>query len=106
MGALFAVCFKTTFGLCFPKCRKKCCKKKAAPIKMHELQFMSTISEGFAYEKPERIDSVFKKAVEADAINQIFNAVDEDGDFPIHKASYFGNPTSVQWIFDKWESHQ
>ena len=56
MGALFAVCFKTTFGLCFPKCRKKCCKKKAAPIKMYELQFMSTISEGFAYQKPEIID--------------------------------------------------
>lgn len=56
MGALFAVCFKTTFGLCFPKCRKKCCKKKAAPIKMFELKFMSTISEGFAYGKPEIID--------------------------------------------------
>lgn len=64
MGALFAVCFKTTFGLCLPKCRKKCCKKKAAPIKMHELAFMSTISEGFAYNNSEIIDAVYQKAVD------------------------------------------
>ena len=105
MGALFGVCFKTTFGICFPKCRKRCCKKKAAPIKMHELNFMSTISEGFAYNNPQIIDSVFDKAVAAGCINQIFEAKDEDGDLPIHKASFYGNPTSTQWIFDKWEDH-
>ena len=95
MGALFAVCFKTTFGLCFPKCRKKCCKKKPPPIRVHELKFMSTISEGFAYGKPEIIDTVYEKASAAGAVNQIFEAKDEDGDLPLHKASYFGNPTSV-----------
>ena len=33
-------------------------------------------------------------------------AKDEDGDLPIHKSSYYGNPTCVQWIIDKWNDYQ
>ena len=35
-------------------------------------------------------------------MEQIFLAKDEDGDLPIHKSSYYGNPTCLQWIIDKW----
>jgi hypothetical protein len=63
MGAVIGVCFKMSFGMCFPKCRKKCCKKKAVPIPIHQLAFMSTISEEFAYEKPQVIEAVYQKAL-------------------------------------------
>ena len=32
-------------------------------------------------------------------------AKDEDGDLPIHKSSYYGNPTCLQWIIEKWAEY-
>ena len=62
MGAAFGVCFKVTATKVLPCCTKRCCPKKAAPIKIHELAFMTVVSEGFAYNKPEIIDAVFDLA--------------------------------------------
>ena len=59
MGAAFGVCFKVSFGMCIPCCRKRFCPIKAKPIKIHELAFFTAVSEGFAYNKPEIIDGVF-----------------------------------------------
>ena len=109
MGALFGVCFKVTATKCFPGIKKKCCggKKKPVKIKVHELKFMSTISEGYAHGKPEIIDEVFRLAEQdVGGVDEIFGAKDDSGDLPIHKAAYYGNPTSLRWILEKWEEHK
>ena len=78
-----------------------CCKKAPKTVKQHELAFMGICTEG-AYNDSGLIDAVFNKAQEQHQENQIFEAKDEDGDLPIHKAAYNGNPTVLLWIIEKW----
>ena len=76
-----------------------CSKKKK--VRQHELSFMGVMTEG-AYKSPGLLDAIFDKAVAEGEQDQIFNAKDDDGDLPIHKASMYGNPTCLQWVIDKW----
>ena len=81
-------------GLCFGS--------SAAEIRSHELAFMSIVTEG-AYKSAKLIDAVYDKAVADGAQEQIFNAKDDEGDLPLHKAAMHGNPTCLDWIFKKWD---
>ena len=65
---------------------------------------MGACSEGFSYKNPQIIDEIYAQAERAGEVEQIFLAKDEDGDLPIHKSSYYGNPTCLQWIIDKWSA--
>ena len=62
---------------------------------------MSACTEG-CYGKPSVLDALYDKAEEEKLQDQIFNAKDEDGDLPIHKAAMHGNPTVISWIIAKW----
>ena len=78
------------------------CSKKTREVRVHELAFMGLCTEG-AYNNPGLMDEIFRKAEEAGHADQIFNAKDDDGDLPIHKAALMGNPTVIEWIIAKWK---
>ena len=71
-----------------------CFGKKLTAVRKHELAFMGLVSDG-CYERPELLDDILRDAKADGMEDQIFNAHDEDGDKPIHKASVFGNPTAL-----------
>ena len=79
-----------------------CCGGGVQAVRKHELAFMGVVSEG-CYKKPEILDNILSEARASGAEDQIFNAHDEDGDLPVHKAAMHGNPTCLQWIFDEWK---
>ena len=82
-----------------------CCSNSGpAEVRKHELAFMGIVSEG-AYGNPSILDDILKNAKEEGQENQIFNAHDEDGDLPLHKAAMHGNPTCLRWIIDNWRAH-
>ena len=47
---------------------------------------------------------MYDEAVKAGCGDQIFDAKDDDGDLPIHKASMYGNPTCLKWVIEKWRA--
>ena len=51
------------------------------------------------------LDEILDFARQEGGEDQIFKAKDEDGDLPIHKASYNGNPTALEWIFKTWKAN-
>ena len=77
------------------------CSKGKPAVRMHELKFMSSCTEG-CYGKPSLLDAIFDEAAGEGLQDQIFNAKDEDDNLPIHKACMHGNPTVLQWIINKW----
>ena len=62
---------------------------------------MGICTEG-AYNNPRLIDIIFDRAKSEGLEHQIWEAKDEDGDLPIHKAAMNGNPTVLKWICEKW----
>ena len=66
---------------------------------------MAVCSEGLSYKNPQLIDKIYNEAKIDNELGQIFEAKDEDGDLPLHKAANFGNPTCIEWIFDTWKQH-
>ena len=81
-----------------------CGKAKPKDVKQHELAFMNICTEG-AYGNPNLIDTIFNRAKDEGQVSQIFEAKDEDGDLPIHKAAMNGNPTVLKWICEKWAAN-
>ena len=77
------------------------CSKKTREVRVHELAFMGLCTEG-AYNNPGLMDEIFRKAEEAGCADQIYDAMDDDKDLPLHKAALMGNPTVITWIIDKW----
>lgn len=77
------------------------CSKGKKEVRQHELAFMGVVTEG-AYGQPELLDAIFEKAQAAGCLDQIFEAKDDEGNKPIHKATLHGNPTCLQWIIEKW----
>ena len=82
----------------------QCFSKKYKVVKVHELALMNICTEGMNG-NPDALEKVFQEAEKAGAVQEIFNAQDEEGDRPIHRASINGNPDCLQWIFNKWKQH-
>ena len=77
------------------------CSKKKKQVRIHELAFMGACTEG-AYNNPGLLDKIYAAAEQDGATDQIFEAKDDDGNHPLHKAAMYGNPTCVKWIVEKW----
>lgn len=79
-----------------------CFSKEKKLVRKHELAFMSICTEG-AFNKKDLFDAVLENAVKDGQTEQIWEAKDDDNDLPLHRAAENGNPTAMQWIFDKWD---
>lgn len=79
-----------------------CFSSEPKAVRAHELAFMSVCTEG-AYGKTEILDTILEKAEQEGCVEQIFEAKDDVGDLPIHRAAENGNPDVMTWIFQKWE---
>ena len=86
-----------------------CRKKKKVQIRKFEVAFISLCTKGEDGEWRTKqngkrpLDELYDRAVEAGLESEIINAVDDDGDKPLHIAAEFGNSEVVQWILDKPE---
>lgn len=49
------------------------------------------------------LDQMYANAFEDGKVDEIHNAVDHDGDAPLHIACEFGHPEVVEWILSKQE---
>ena len=47
------------------------------------------------------LDKLYAEAYAAEAIDEIHNATDDDGNLPIHLACQNGNPEVVEWVLNK-----
>lgn len=77
-----------------------CSKKK--PVKEISLKFLNICTDG---EKGKDLDILFETAELANNENEIFEAVDMNGDNGIHKACQYGLLSVFEKILDFYDKH-
>mmetsp|Transcript_7234 Transcript_7234/g.10125 ORF Transcript_7234/g.10125 Transcript_7234/m.10125 type:complete len:175 (+) Transcript_7234:33-557(+) len=83
------------------------CGKKKVQIREHEVKFISICTKGEDMDYSTKagqkrpLDRMYEEAQSKNALSQIINAADDEGDRPLHIACEFGNSEVVQWILDK-----
>ena len=83
------------------------CRKKKEEIRKHEVTFIGICTKGedevWKLEKePKRpLDVLWEAAQRDNALEQLMNAHDDEGDQPLHIACEFGHVDVVEWILSK-----
>ena len=82
------------------------CRKKKAQINEIEVEFITICTKGEDPQpagEPRELDQLFSKATEKSRLSDLVNAIDDDGDQPLHIAAECGNAEVVEWILSKSE---